>query len=106
MDKDFKIVTLNCEGIKRSKDYVNSFLTLHSCDILCLQEIWMLDNTLDFIDSIHKDYLHISIAGRDSSTELLRGRPAGGVSILYKKKLSQSIVKIKSTNRRVCGLKS
>ena len=25
--------------------------------------------------------------------------------MLYKKKLSQSIVKIKSTNRRVCGLK-
>ena len=85
MDKDFKIVTFNCEGITRSKDYVNSFLTIHSCDILCLQEIWMLDNTLDFMDSIHKDYLHISIAGRDSSTELLRGRPAGGVSILYKK---------------------
>ena len=42
MDKDFKIVTLNCEGIKRSKDCVNSFLTLHSCDILCLQAIWML----------------------------------------------------------------
>ena len=63
------------------------------------------DNTLDFMNSIHKDYLHVSIAGKDTTTELLRGRPGGGVSILYKKSLSESIVGIKSTNRRVCGVK-
>ena len=31
------------------------------------------------MNSIHKDYLHVSIAGKDTTTELLRGRPAGGV---------------------------
>ena len=44
--------------------------------------------TLDFMNSIHKDYLHVSIVGKDTTTELLRGRPAGGVSIFYKKSLS------------------
>ena len=105
MAKNFKIFSLTCEGIKRSKEYVNHFLNVYSCDILCLQETWMLDNTLDFMNSIHKDYLHVSIAGKDTTTELLRGRPADGVSILYKKSLSESIVGIKSTNRRVCGVK-
>ena len=56
------------------------------------------------MNSIHKDYFHVSIAGKDTTTELLRGRPAGGVLILYKKSLSESIVGIKSTNRRVCGV--
>ena len=84
---------------------MNYFLNVYSCDILCLQETWMFDNTLDFMNSIHKDYLHVSIAGKDTTTELLRGRPAGGVSILYKKSLSESIVGIKSTNRRVCEVK-
>ena len=65
----------------------------------------MLDNTLDFMNSIHKHYLHVSLAGKDTTTELLNGRPAGGVSILYKNFLSESIVGIKSTNRRVCGVK-
>ena len=105
MAKDFNIFFLNCEGIKRSKEYVNYFLNVYFCDILCLQETWMLDNTLDFMNSIHKDYLHVSIAGKDTTTELLRGRPAGGVLIVYKKSISESIVGIKSTNRRVCGVK-
>ena len=42
MAKNFKIFFLNCEGIKRSKEYVNHFLNVYSCDILCLQETWML----------------------------------------------------------------
>ena len=54
------------------------------------------------MNSIHKDYFHVSIACKDTTTELLRGRPAGGVLILYKKSLSESIVGIKYTNRRVC----
>ena len=61
MSKDFKIFSLNCEGTKRSKEYVNYFLNVHSCDILCLQETWMLDDTLDFINYIHKDYLHMLV---------------------------------------------
>ena len=51
------------------------------------------------------DYLHVSIAGKDTTTEFLSGRPAGGVSILYNKSLSESIAGIKSTNKRVCGVK-
>ena len=60
MTKDFKIFSQNCDGIRRSKEYVNYFLNVYSCDILCLQETWMLDNTLDFINSIYKDYLLVS----------------------------------------------
>ena len=46
-----------------------------------------------------------SLAGKDTTTELLRRRPAGGVSILYKKSLLESIAGMKFTNRRVCGIK-
>ena len=35
----------------------------------------------------------------------LPGRPKGGVGILYKKSLCNKISPIKSTNRRVCGIK-
>ena len=57
MAKDFKIFSLNCKGFKHSKEYVNYYLSLYSCDIIYLQETWMLDNTLDFMKSIYNDYL-------------------------------------------------
>ena len=31
------VCSLNCEGINRSKDFINNFLTDNACDILCLQ---------------------------------------------------------------------
>ena len=38
------IATLNCEGIRRSIDYIRNYLSTHNCDILCLQETWHLDD--------------------------------------------------------------
>ena len=40
------ISTLNCEGVVRSTDYINSFIDETSCDILCLQELWLHEKTL------------------------------------------------------------
>ena len=37
MDK-LNISTLNCEGLRRSKDYIRTYLDNNSCDILDLQE--------------------------------------------------------------------
>ena len=40
------IATLNCEGIKRSRDYINNYLHCSSYDILCMQETWHLDENI------------------------------------------------------------
>ena len=37
MDK-LNISTLNCEGLRRFKDYIRTYLDNNSCDILALQE--------------------------------------------------------------------
>ena len=104
MAGSLRIATLNCEGIKRSRDYINNFLSITSCDILCIQESWHLDDNIMIFNSIHPDYLYTAISGIDSRKQFLVGRPKGGVGILYKKTLSGRITAIKSTNRRISGI--
>ena len=75
-----------------------------SCDILCLQETWHLDENIHWFNTINTDYLFTAISGVDSRAKILSGSPNGGVGILYKKSLSNKIKHITSYNRRVCGI--
>ena len=79
------VCSLNCEGINRSKYFINNFLTDNAFDILCLQETWTIDSNINILGNIHNDFLFTGISGVDHTVEILQGRPKGGVSILYKK---------------------
>ena len=91
MDNLLRIATLNCEGIIRSRDYMHNYLNESSCDILCLQETWHLDENIHLFNTINTDYLYTAISGVDSRAKILSSRPKGGVGILYKKSLSNTI---------------
>ena len=67
MERSFKIVSFNCEGIKRSKEFICDLLNSTKCHILCLQEIWLIDSNIDILNNIHTDYMYSGIAGVDSS---------------------------------------
>ena len=60
------ITTLNCEGIKRSRDYINNYIHCSSYDILCIQETWHLDENIAFFSTISSEYLYIAKSGVDS----------------------------------------
>ena len=79
-------------------------LNSSSCDVLCLQEIWILDTTITCLSKIHKDYDYYGNSGIDSKHEILKGRPKEGVAIPYKKSLSKLISFITLSHRRVCAI--
>ena len=85
MMTSFSVYSLNCEGLKRSSSYIKELLKSTSCDILCLQETWLLESNNYLLSNIDSNYLYTAISGVDSSKEILKGRPSGGVAILYKK---------------------
>ena len=80
------------------------FLDTNNCDVLCLQETWTIDSNLGIFSNIHNDYLFTCISGIDHTIGIIKGRPHGGVAILYKKSLSNMVTHINTTNRRVCGI--
>ena len=51
-----RILSFNCEGVKNCTSYLSNLLKDTDCDILCLQETWTLDNTIDILGSIHINY--------------------------------------------------
>lgn len=59
------------------------------------------------MDNIHPDYLAHVVCGIDECNGILPGRPSGGVAVLWKKKLSSYISKIKplSFHRRICAIR-
>ena len=105
MDRAFRILSFNCEGVKRSKDFICDLLNTTDCNILCLQEIWTLDSTIDMLNTIQKDYMYTGISGVDNTVEILHGRPKGGVAILFKKSLAKYVSYVKSDNRRISAIK-
>ena len=55
---NLNICSLNCEGLKRSFHYISSFfIQNNNCDILCVQELWILECNLKTLVSLSEDYL-------------------------------------------------
>ena len=72
MDNCLRIATFNCEGINRFRDYMHNYLNESSCDILCLQETWHLDENTHLFNTINTDYLYTAISGVDSRAKSYR----------------------------------
>ena len=99
------IVSLNCEGMRRNVDYINSLLCSKSCDYLCPSETWLLHDNLGELGNIHDQYMYTGTSGTDSNSRILRGRPSGGTAILFKKSSSKFIVPLKLKHKRISGVK-
>ena len=57
------ICSLNCEGLNRSFDYISSFLQHDNCDILCVQELWILECNIKTLGALAEDYFYMCISG-------------------------------------------
>jgi len=101
---NLSVISYNCEGFKRSCDYIGEVLNNFKCDIICLQETWLLEQNLCNLSNVSVDYLHTGKSGVDSTADILQGRPSGGVSILYKKSISKYIKCVHISSNRVCGV--
>ena len=99
--KNMNIASLNCEGFNRSENYILEFLE-GNCDIMLLQETWLLESSSDKLTSCHPRYLAIAKSGVDETAAILSGRPHGGVAILFKKNLANFIEPISTESKRMC----
>ena len=77
ISESLSICSFNCEGVSRTSEYMNEFLSKHDCDILWLQETWLLNENLSKLGNIHDNYLYTGKSGVDSTRYILRGRPSG-----------------------------
>jgi hypothetical protein len=66
-----------------------------------LQEHWLLPSEINFLQSIHPDFMAFGISAVSEDSALLVGRPYGGTAILFRKQLSNCIKHVSCTNPRI-----
>ena len=97
------IITFNCSGIKSSREYICNFLS-KNMDIIALQETWLMPHEISLPDSLSEDFEAFSISSVNVDEKILRGRPYGGLTFLWHKKLSQRAQIVKYDDDRLLGL--
>jgi len=96
------IGSFNCRSVKSSFDEVRNLCQY--CDLVVLQEHWLLPHELNILSSIHPDFLAIGYSSVNTSVSVLTGRPYGGTGILYRKSFSPHISLIKTYDSRITAL--
>ncbi|CAH2106699.1 unnamed protein product [Euphydryas editha] len=106
MDKtsrNMKFTTFNCKSITRSADCVRDLCD--NCDIMALQETWLLPHDVAYLGSLHSDFAYTGKSAVDTTAGCLLGRPYGGVALLWRKSIFQTVTVVSCKSDRLVAIK-
>ena len=103
MDRAIKLTSFNCQGVKSSVGCIKRLCV--SADIIALQETWLLPHDLQFLSNICDDFASTGTSAVDTSAGILRGRPYGGVALLWRKSVFTSVSVIQCSSVRLTAIK-
>jgi exonuclease III len=101
--KNIRIASYNCKNVKRSIDDVKTLCQM--CDIIALQETWLLPEELPFRGSINGDFGYAGVSAVDSGAGMLRGRAHGGVALVWRRSVMRDVTIVQCDNPRICAIK-
>lgn len=101
--KSYKLASYNCKNVKRSIDAIRELC--RTSDLICLQETWLLPHDLSYLDSIDVNFGCTGTSAVDTTAGMLRGRPHGGVAVLWRKSAFSNVSVVQCDNPRVCAIK-
>lgn len=102
--RKLRLISYNSTGCNDDKlNYLNAASS--DCDIILVQEHWLLSNNLQRIKAGVKGFTGIANSGVDETQVILTGRPYGGCAILWRHEFSPLItpVQVDSLSRRLCS---
>ena len=94
------VCTFNCKYVQSSVDEIKSLCK--KCDVLLLQETWLLDSELPYLSNISDEFYAKGISSV-ATDKVLQGRKHGGIGILWRKNLTNSY-KILDVDERIMGI--
>lgn len=100
----FNMVTFNCKSIKRSFESVRRICK--TADIVALQETWLLPHDIPVLATVDEQFEYTGKSAVDTSAEILVGRPYGGVALLWRKGIFQSVSLVQCKSARLTAIKA
>lgn len=95
-------ISFNCKSVKRNIDFVRSLC--RSAYIVALQETWLLPHDVSILGTIDQDFAYTGKSAVDTSAGMLRGRPYGGLAILWRKSVFRSVSIIDCVSARISAI--
>jgi len=102
MINTLNVTTFNCKNLKSSVDEIREMCD--RCDILVLQETWLMEHELTILSQIHSEFHGKGLSSMQSDAGILTGRPFGGLAFLWRKSIGQSVKIISYDDCRLLGL--
>ncbi|VVD05711.1 unnamed protein product [Leptidea sinapis] len=97
-----EMISFNCRSVKRSCQHIRDLCCEYQ--VIAIQEHWLLPN-LDFLNTIDDKFRAYGVSAVDT-TSVLKGRPYGGVAILWRKDMFPTVNHIYCGNPRVTAVRS
>ena len=82
MATTLNVCSFNCKNIKTSINELNDLCTNH--DFILLQETWLSRPELPMLSQINNAFTGYGLSSMDEESQILLGRPFGGIAILWK----------------------
>ncbi|XP_063374960.1 uncharacterized protein LOC134662618 [Cydia amplana] len=99
----YRFCTFNCKSVKRSVDCIKDLC--RRSDIIALQETWLCWDEIPYLNTIDENFCSTGTSAVDTSAGMLRGRPYGGVGLLWRRSAFQSVSVVQCENARLCAIK-
>lgn len=100
--RSYRLASYNCKNVKRAVHDIKDLCS--TCDVICLQETWILPHDIPFIGTIDSGFGYTATSAVDTSAGILRGRPYGGVAVLWRYSAFQEVAVIQCSER-ICAIK-
>lgn len=97
-------VSFNCKSLLRSLDYVKTLC--RRSDVIALQETWLFPHDLPILGSIDDNFGSTGKSAIDTSAGVVRGRPYGGVALLWRKSAFSSVSVIACNSDRLTAIRA
>lgn len=98
-----KFVTFNCRSLVRSMDCIRTLCK--SSHLIALQETCLLPHDIPLLGAVDRDFEYIGKSAVDVSAGVLRGRPFGGVAILWRKNVFSAVTAVPCASDRIVAVK-
>ena len=97
-----KLVSYNCRGVMKSWLDVENLCRKH--DVILLQETWLTKQNHSILSFVSPDHFSFAFSPVTDESGIRRGRPYGGIAILWNKTL-KNVVEVRSSSGSTLALK-
>lgn len=97
-----KLTSFNCKSAKRSIDNIKDLCVC--TDLVALQETWLLPRDIPMLGTKSPDFEWTGKSDVDTTEGSLRGRPHGGLAVLWRKCIFEKVSVVECSTCRLVAL--